>query len=333
MILILSRSTEHSTDMVCDWLSTLGGRYLRINESDLRTMGIPFALRRREKGIPTVSFGNEALSYSPDDINVVWYRKWYNPIDFEEFFDLTDNKVWASTLVNHMQKEELAIGDGFFDTLSGKHWLDSPSDVRRHRKQKQLDLAVKAGLLIPDSLITNSRKEAKLFLAEKGRIISKPLSDILAFNEESYVYITFTREVTDELLSNSPEFFFPTLFQELIEKRADIRVFYLHGEIFAMAIFSQVDQRTSIDFRNYIHDKPNRTVPYRLPTQVTEAIRYLMKMLGLANGSIDLILTRKKEHIFLEVNPTGQFGMTSIPCNYQLEKKIAQYLMKYDKQN
>ncbi len=333
MILILSRPEDLSTDTVCDWISALGGRYLRINEADLRTSHFPFTLRRTENGTSSIRFGFDALSYNPDEINVIWFRKWYFYRDFDEYFTLTDNKVWASTLVNHMQKEQAAIGDAFFDTLSDKHWLDNPIDVRRNKKQKQLDLAAKAGLLVPDSLITNSREEAKKFLAEKGRIISKPLSDIVRFNGENYVYITFTREVTDELLINSPEFFFTSLFQELIEKRADIRVFYLDGKVFAMAIFSQADPRTSFDFRNYIHDKPNRAVPYRLPFSVIESIRFLMNSLSLATGSIDLIHSKKGEYIFLEVNPMGQFGMTSIPCNYQLEKKIAQYLIKYDKQN
>lgn len=333
MILVLSRSGDLSTDTVCDWLTTFGGRYLRINEPDLRTQYVPFALRRGKDGNASMHFSNGSLAYSPDEINVVWYRKWFNPINFDQFFDLTENKIWASTLVNHMQKEESAVSEAFFDTLSEKHWLNNPSDVGRQRKQKQLDLAVKAGLQVPDSLITNSREEARRFLAEKGNIITKPLSNVIRFDAESYVYLSYTREVTDELLSQSSEFFFPSLFQELIEKRADIRVFYMDGKVYAMAILSQADRRTSVDFRNYIHDRPSRTLPYQLPASVVESIRSLMKALGLANGSIDLILSRKREHIFLEVNPTGQFGMTSIPCNYQLEKIIAQYLMEHDKQN
>jgi hypothetical protein len=38
-------------------------------------------------------------------------------------------------------------------------------------------------------------------------------------------------------------------------------------------------------------------------------------------------MTKKGEYVFLEVNPIGQFGMVSAPCNYNLEKKIAQYLI------
>lgn len=40
-----------------------------------------------------------------------------------------------------------------------------------------------------------------------------------------------------------------------------------------------------------------------------------------------MVFTKKEEYIFLEVNPVGQFNMTSVPCNYNLEKIIAQKLV------
>lgn len=51
-----------------------------------------------------------------------------------------------------------------------------------------------------------------------------------------------------------------------------------------------------------------------------------MRIISLETGSIDLILTKDGLFIFLEVNPVGQFGMTSYPCNYYLEKLIAMEL-------
>jgi hypothetical protein len=36
---------------------------------------------------------------------------------------------------------------------------------------------------------------------------------------------------------------------------------------------------------------------------------------------------------FLEVNPAGQFGMVSTPCNYYLEEKIAEVLLRRSKSN
>lgn len=97
-----------------------------------------------------------------------------------------------------------------------------------------------------------------------------------------------------------------------------------------MAIFSQLDDKTKLDFRNYNEENPNRNVPFKLPHEVENKLRNLFEQLDLNTGSIDLILTPKNDFVFLEINPVGQFGMTSYPCNYYLEKKIAKYLIKND---
>jgi glutathione synthase/RimK-type ligase-like ATP-grasp enzyme len=54
-----------------------------------------------------------------------------------------------------------------------------------------------------------------------------------------------------------------------------------------------------------------------------------MSILKLNTGSVDLIFSEEdNKYYFLEVNPMGQFGMVSKPCNYYLEKEMAQYLTK-----
>jgi len=53
-----------------------------------------------------------------------------------------------------------------------------------------------------------------------------------------------------------------------------------------------------------------------------------MKALNLESGSIDLILDKSGNIYFLEINPVGQFGMTSVPTNYYLEKKVAKEIRK-----
>ena len=129
-----------------------------------------------------------------------------------------------------------------------------------------------------------------------------------------------------EINKSISDTFFPSLVQNYIPKKIELRIFYLEGEFFSMAIFSQKDNKTNIDFRNYNDDKPNRTVPYKIPKDVEQKLDLLMKTLGLNSGSIDMIVTPDNEYVFLEVNPVGQFGMVSYPCNYNLEKRIAEYL-------
>ena len=90
-----------------------------------------------------------------------------------------------------------------------------------------------------------------------------------------------------------------------------------------MVIYSQNNKNTEADFRNYDLVRPNRTVPYQLPEEIELGLDALMKELNFNTGSIDLILTAKGEYIFLEINPEGQFGMVSHPCNYYLEREMA----------
>ena len=51
-----------------------------------------------------------------------------------------------------------------------------------------------------------------------------------------------------------------------------------------------------------------------------------MNLLNYKTGSIDMLLDSAGNYYFLEINRIGQFGMVSIPCNYNIEKKIANTL-------
>lgn len=52
--------------------------------------------------------------------------------------------------------------------------------------------------------------------------------------------------------------------QEKLEKKYELRIFYLNGKMYPMAIFSQKDNQTQLDFRNYNWEKPNRMEPCKL---------------------------------------------------------------------
>ncbi|WP_238586871.1 hypothetical protein [Chryseobacterium sp. Leaf405] len=121
------------------------------------------------------------------------------------------------------------------------------------------------------------------------------------------------------------EDFFITFFQEKIEKDFEIRSFYLKGEIWSMAIFSQNDDNTKVDSRKYNGKIINRNVRYNLPKDLEEKIILLMNKLDLSSGSLDFIKSGNKFY-FLEVNPVGQFGNVSFYCNYDLAYKLAENL-------
>lgn len=185
------------------------------------------------------------------------------------------------------------------------------------------------GLDIPKGIITNNSHLAKSFIRQypTGSII-KPIgeSEIVSFRKTAY-YIT-PRLINLNFFKKNTQIFFPSLIQEYLDKDIELRIFYLDGTCYPMAIFSQLDDATKIDFRNYNIKNPNRFVPFKLPAQIALLIVKFMEMAKLNTGSIDMIKTKCNRYVFLEVNPTGQFGMVSKPCNYYIEKKIASSLIK-----
>ena len=191
-------------------------------------------------------------------------------------------------------------------------------------------IAKSVGLDIPNSFIGNEKQEVQLFANSLGALITKPLKtgeNVLLDNKK---YTLATEKCSDNDISNLLDKFFPSYLQECLDKAYELRVFYLDGKCYTMAIFSQLDEQTKIDFRRYNFKKPNRCVPFILPENIAFLIDKFMKTIDLNTGSIDIVVTKDGRYVFLEVNPVGQFGMVSFPCNYYLEEKVAEYLTKND---
>jgi glutathione synthase/RimK-type ligase-like ATP-grasp enzyme len=107
----------------------------------------------------------------------------------------------------------------------------------------------------------------------------------------------------------------------------ELRIFFLGEKYFPMAIFSQGNRNTEVDYRHYDEKKENRAVPYVLPNDLENKLKRLMMKIGLNSGSIDIIVDDNYDYIFLEVNPVGQFEWLSANCNYFIEREIAKYIV------
>lgn len=158
------------------------------------------------------------------------------------------------------------------------------------------------------------------------RIITKPIGEVAVFENENYNYRMYTSEILDTNFVNLPEKFGISLFQKLIEKKFEIRAFFIDGSVFSVAIFSQENEMTKVDFRRYPRKNQNRVVPYKLPFNIEEKICLLMHNLNLNTGSIDFIVDENNIIYFLEINPVGQFGFVAKGLYTDLHRLIANYL-------
>jgi ATP-GRASP peptide maturase of grasp-with-spasm system len=329
MILILSQATQEvTTDFVMDWLESLGARAMRLNAEDLDPRGA-LSLRLTRAGME-VSLSGDGWSLALDEVRAVWYRRWPRQ-RHQGQVAMIDGRFGVAeqarlVLARHLNMELRKLGEALLERLRDRPWLTDPATVSPN-KLLVLERAAAEGLDIPATLVTTRRDEVAGFAALHGPLITKPVGEAATFFLGERQYPLHTMAVEPEQIAALPESFPASLFQERLEKKYEVRVFYLTGECHAMAIFSQRDAQTRIDFRRYNHARPNRNVPYRLPAEVAARIDALMRGLGLETGSLDLVKTATGRIVFLEVNPVGQFSMVSRPCNYQLERRVAETLI------
>lgn len=323
---------EVTTEQVIDWISSFGNSFIRINGEDFyNNKSVTIEI---DNGGEKIDLKKEIESFKTKQLmdvefSICWYRRWSDNFAFNNLdqFVISNNKF--DSIIRVLRTEEITIKNFFLRNINVKKWLTSPNNSNVN-KLTVLKHAKEIGINIPDTIICTEKIEIEKFLLKHKEIITKPLNVGISYHEEEDVVYNYTEKIKFKDIKDIPDVFFPTLFQKMIKKKYEIRSFYLDGNFYSMCIFSQLDKQTNTDFRIYNKEKPNRLVPYKLPLQVEKKLKRLMKTLNLNTGSIDIVKGKDNKYYFLEVNPVGQFGMTSYPCNYYLEKKVAEYLVKND---
>ncbi|HEY8970937.1 MAG TPA: grasp-with-spasm system ATP-grasp peptide maturase [Puia sp.] len=326
MIIILSRQDDGNTHLVIEWLISLGKNFIRINSDDERTR-----LARINVAAKELIVEQNGTKFNLSDATSVWYRRRGLSIKSvqlgKEFYEKEVFPTSPGHHRKHMTDEMTEVLDFISFSLDEKCRVLGKHNSYAVNKLKVLEMAAKVGLKTPETFIITTKDDLTELMDKSGKgFITKAISNGVYLFTDTQAYYSYTEKLTKASLNKIRKRFFPSLVQVEIRKKFELRVFFLDNELYTMAIFSQKDEKTKVDFRKYNNSKPNRTVPFRVPGDIAAKIRLLMASLGLNTGSLDFIVDENDEFIFLEVNPVGQITMTSLPCNYYLEKKIAQYL-------
>ncbi len=336
MILVLSARTDASTLDVLDWLHYYHAKY-----SILYTDDLDFKIIRFEPNNHEFIISSNGEQFNLYDVTAVWYRRtgisvknflhqYIDKSNPGSFFIEKDDHYHYGVLLDEtrtlvefihylVEKESVTkIGSFFTDDVNKLVVLDKARDV---------------GLNVPESFVITT-KEQLIDIKNKHKnkhLITKAICEGIYRPDakETYQYYSYVERMDQESINKFSDHFFPSLVQCEIEKDLELRIFYIRGTFFPMAIFSQDEEDSIVDFRKNNHrSTPLKYVPYLLPKEIEFKLNKLMDSLYLTCGSIDVVLDKEGNYIFLEVNPVGQYGMTSSPCNYYLDRLIAQILCK-----
>ena len=205
-----------------------------------------------------------------------------------------------------------------------------PWRVLRHAEQKQiqLEIARTVGLEIPRTLVTNDPAAVREFWdACKGRVVTKMMSGF-AVVEEGREKVVFTTPLQEKDLAALGQLSLcPMTFQETVEKRVELRVTIVGERVFAASLDSAQMERSKTDWRREGLALISTWKPYALPADVEKGLLRLMDAFGLNYGAIDVIVTPEGKHVFLEVNPAGEFFWLELECGMPISDAIADVML------
>lgn len=320
MVLIISNEFDESTNDVIRYLLINKIPFIRLTEENyVRGLNIKLS----SNGIYVELKINDKIILL-DEVKSFWFRK----NDLELF---NNERIVSDLAHKHNEIEQFifkseikSLRDFLIFLLEKKNFL---GNINKGDGNKLISFyfAKEVGLKIPTTIVSTETSLLKKF--SKNKII-KPIEDGFGMSKQGNWLYTKYKLLRERMFENKNENIFPSCIQDYVEKKIELRVFYLDKKCYTMAIFSQLDPKTKIDFRNYNFDKFNRMVPFQLPKNIERKITQFMKKMELNTGSIDLILNKNNEYVFVEVNPVGQYGMIQTHCNINLNYLIYKRLTR-----
>ena len=297
IVLIVTNKTDITTDLVVLEFQRRGTPYARFNTEDF-PQRVEISWELNSQGID----GYIRLPYSElslRDVKSIWYRRPAAPEIAET--------VQSPSLREFAHRESQEALSGLWRTM-GCFWMSYPDAINAASyKPRQLKIANALGFNVPRTLISNSPDDVERFQAECGQIIAKPLfsGDILWDDDRKVVFTTPVSH--DHVSANESIRLAPTIFQEYIRKDLELRVTVVGRTVLAASINSQEVSEAIHDWRRA---SPNTLCfrPYKLPSFLAEKCVRLVATLGLTFGTIDIVMTPDRNFVFLEINPSGQWG-------------------------
>ncbi|MBE9197603.1 MULTISPECIES: MvdC family ATP-grasp ribosomal peptide maturase [unclassified Nodularia (in: cyanobacteria)] len=319
VVLLITHSGDYFTiDRVAAALSNRNVQAFRL-DTDQFPMTIKLqAYFHQSSTNHQVEYGD--IAFNTEEVQAVWMRRLWQPHLSEEL---------APQYRAACARESLAVLDGFWDSLRHAHWVDDLQKINAaENKLYQLRVAAEVGLVIPQTLVTNNPKEAREFFQQvKGKMITKLLKP-LSYGMEGSSFFMYTSTVKEEdLLDAETLRYCPMVFQAQIPKQQELRAVYVNGNLFVGALDASSYAASAQDWR---HAPQGACVwqPYELPEPMIRRLDQFMARLGLTFGALDLIVTPSGEYVFLEINPTGEWGMLERDLNYPISQAIADALLE-----
>ena len=321
-ILIITHSDDNEcVARVTEAIARKGGHTIRF-DTDRYPTDVRLSAYYGTGDDERLTLTNEAGDFDLREVTAIWHRR----ISFGAHLPAGLDKQLRHASLG----ETSAAAHGMFASLKAFR-VDHLHHIRHaENKQLQLQAARELRLDTPRTLTTNDPNAVRAFAksCEKG-MITKMLSSF-AIYEGGKELVVFTNPVKPENLADlSGLRLCPATFQEMLPKSLEIRATVVGQRVMSAAVDSQVSTRATHDWRRDGVRMLQDWKPYQLPLEVEEKILRLMDYFSLNYGAVDIILTPDGKHIFLELNPCGEFFWLERSPGLPISDAIADVLLDH----
>jgi hypothetical protein len=302
-VLVLTETGDLAADLIVLELRRRDVTYRRLNIDRFPAdLAIGY-----DPGRSCAVFGAGAERFRSDEISVTWCRR---PPRFPRH-DL------------YVNRESEAFLDGVWGAMTWV-WVNDPAAVTTAgNKLWQLRTAPAVGLEVPVTLVTNQVEHVRDRF-RPGSVIAKTIGgagiDRNGIRQHLYSQLLSPAELDPAAVKAAP-----CIFQEPVKPGVDVRVTVADDHVFATDIDAPAE---FVDWRA----APPEAVGYRpvdVPAEVAERCVQLCRTAGLVYGAFDFVRQPGGRYVFLEVNPSGQWGWIERATGQPITKAIADILVSH----
>jgi glutathione synthase/RimK-type ligase-like ATP-grasp enzyme len=300
-VLILTDTGDLAADLIVLELQRRAIQYRRLNMDD-------FPVRLQIVYDPLNSsaiFLIDNEQFYSRDVSVAWYRR-SQQFAYQDPYIQRETQVFLKCLWQEMTWP----------------WVNDPTAVdRANNKLWQLRVASEIGFDIPDTLVGNERSRVVGRL-KPGPAIAKTLGGA-AIERDGKRYQLFSQLISLSGLDAAAVEAAPCIFQEQVKPGTDVRVTVVGEHVFATDIDTPAGY---VDWRA----APRETVNYRpadLPAEVVKRCRELCRIAKLTYSAFDFVRQPGGRYVFLEVNPSGQWGWIEHATGQRITEAIVDVLL------
>ncbi|GAA2334608.1 ATP-grasp ribosomal peptide maturase [Streptomyces cuspidosporus] len=296
-VLVLTRPTDATADLVIAELNERSVPVCRLDPGDFPEALMVAARIDSDRTSWSSVLRGQHRDVSLADVQSVYYRRPGTPRLHPEMPE--EDARWA-------QAEAQAGFGGLLYSLPCL-WVNHPHRNRwASYPPVALAAAVRSGLSVPRTLITNDPGEAREFIsALPGQVAAyKALGTTHPSDRNDRPQALWTTQVrSDEIDASVART--AHQFQEWVDKAYEVRLTAVAEQLFAAEIHagssaSRIDFRADYDSLTY--------KPCQVPEPTAAGVRTLMATFGLRYVALDFLVNPEGRWYLIDVNPNGQWG-------------------------